>query len=61
MHHRRGRTAGQGVLLAAPSATSKMTRAQGKSGLESVLQDDEYCDGKENRTFQNMVVRAVKK
>jgi len=35
---------------------------QGKSGLESVLQDDDDCtEDKENRTFQRMVVRAVKK
>jgi hypothetical protein len=35
---------------------------QGKSGLESILQDDHDCvEDKENRTFQKMVVRAVKK
>ncbi len=38
-----------------------LTSKQGKSGLESVLQDDDDCDDKENRTFQKMVVRAVKK
>jgi hypothetical protein len=39
-----------------------LTSEQGKSGLESVLQDDDDCvEDKENRTFQKMVVRAVKK
>lgn len=39
-----------------------LTILQGKSGLESVLQDNDDCaEDKENRTFQKMVVRAVKK
>ncbi len=42
--------------------TPALTAVQGKSGLESVLQDDNDCvEDKENRTFQKMVVRAMKK